>query len=128
VIEIVVSVDPVFQGQVAEDVRGLRDEDLPHGIAKGLRHLFFLLVAVLVGHRLGPDVGSGASNWFGLKKRLLLQKKADRVSDGVERNHAEVYSFLIQFETVLQNFRARKKKEFRGLNTFEVKSNGLFLK
>lgn len=43
VVEVVVSVDPVFQGQIGEDVVGLRDEDLSAWLlADGLERLPFM--------------------------------------------------------------------------------------
>ena len=32
VLEVVMSVEPIFQGEVGEDVAGLRYENLPHGL------------------------------------------------------------------------------------------------
>ena len=54
-IEVMVPIDPVFEGQVAENVSRLRDVNLSYGIPEWLSNL--LLPATLVGHRFSPDAG-----------------------------------------------------------------------
>ena len=100
VVEVVVPVDPVLQGQVAEDVGGLGDEDLADRIAERFRNLLLALPAVLVGHRLRPDVGGRRQHGRLLgQEGLLLEDEADRRADHFERNHVdESLGFLEQLE------------------------------
>jgi hypothetical protein len=83
VVKVVVPVEPVLESQVAEDVGGLRDENLSDRILE--RFLFFF--PAILGNRLGPKIGR--ENNFGWKKHFSFQKLSHRGANMVEDNHFE---------------------------------------
>ncbi len=88
VVKVVVPVEPVLESQVAEDVGGLRDENLSDRILE--RFLFFF--TAILGNRLGPKVGRESN--FGWEKHFSLQKLSHRGANMVEDNHFEKTIFF----------------------------------